>query len=130
MRLLTPTFLEAFPHRVLNIHPALLPSFPGINAQQQALDYGVRVSGCTVHLVDSGTDTGPILAQSVVDVRADDTVDTLSARILAREHVLFPKVLQWIAQGRVHIMASNGSSGRVLVQLDGVRASVGVAGAR
>ncbi len=130
MRLLTPAFLEAFPYRVLNIHPALLPAFPGVDAQQQAIDYGVRISGCTVHFVDAGTDTGPILAQSVVDVRDDDTRDSLAARIIAREHQLFPQVLQWIADGRVHVTPPVAAGGRATVRVEGVRACVGVAGAR
>jgi phosphoribosylglycinamide formyltransferase-1 len=130
MRLLTSEFLEAFPYRVLNIHPALLPAFPGVDAQQQAIDYGVRISGCTVHFVDAGTDTGPILAQSVVDVRDDDTRDSLAARIIAREHQLFPQVLQWIADGRVHVTPPVAAGGRATVRVEGVRACVGVAGAR
>ncbi|PKN50166.1 MAG: phosphoribosylglycinamide formyltransferase [Deltaproteobacteria bacterium HGW-Deltaproteobacteria-20] len=130
MRLLTPAFLEAFPYRVLNIHPALLPAFPGVDAQQQAIDYGVRISGCTVHFVDAGTDTGPILAQSVVDVRDDDTRDSLAARIIAREHQLFPQALQWIADGRVHVTPPAAAGGRATVRVEGVRACVGVAGAR
>ncbi len=130
MRLLTPVFLEAFPYRVLNVHPALLPAFPGVDAQQQAIDYGVRVSGCTVHFVDAGTDTGPILAQSVVDVRDGDTRDALAARIIAREHQLFPQVLQWIAEGRVHVTPPTSDADRATVRVEGVRACVGVAGAR
>ncbi|TNE85421.1 MAG: phosphoribosylglycinamide formyltransferase [Deltaproteobacteria bacterium] len=103
MRVLTPTFLDAFGGRVLNIHPSLLPAFPGLNAQQQALDAGASESGCTVHLVDAGTDTGPILAQAVVPVRPDDTEETLSTRILAAEHQLYPQVLRWVAENRVHV---------------------------
>lgn len=128
MRLLTPTFLDAFPHRVLNIHPALLPAFPGVDAQQQALDYGVRVTGCTVHFVDAGTDTGPIIAQSVVAIREGDTRDSLASRVIEREHKLFPTVLQWIAEGRVHVTQADGARARVSVQ--GVCACLGVAGAR
>ena len=116
MRLLTPVLLDAFPMRVVNIHPALLPSFPGVDAQQQALDYGVRLSGCTVHLVDRGTDTGPIIAQAAVAIRAGDTAETLRERILRREHELLPTVLQWIAEGRVHVEAR---AGRPLVHVDG-----------
>jgi phosphoribosylglycinamide formyltransferase-1 len=86
MRILTPTFLEAYPGRVLNIHPALLPSFPGLHAQRQALQYGVKISGCTVHIADQGVDTGPILLQRAVKVQDGDTEDTLSARILEQEH--------------------------------------------
>ena len=89
MRILTPTLLDAFPHRVVNIHPALLPLFPGVHAQKQAFDYGVRVSGCTVHFVDAGTDTGPIIAQAVVPVLDGDDEEALRLRILAEEHRLF-----------------------------------------
>jgi phosphoribosylglycinamide formyltransferase 1 len=126
MRLLTPTFLNAFPMRVLNIHPALLPAFPGVDAQQQALDYGVRATGCTVHFVDAGTDTGPIIAQSVVDIRDDDTRDSLAARVIAREHVLFPTVLQWVAEGRVHVVPPQTPEGRTRVRVEGVSACLGV----
>jgi phosphoribosylglycinamide formyltransferase-1 len=101
MRVLTPAFLDAFPNRVLNIHPALLPSFPGIHAQKQALDYGAKVSGCTVHFVDAGTDTGPIIAQAVVPVLVDDTEETLQKRILAEEHRLLPAVVRAVAAGKV-----------------------------
>lgn len=103
MRIVTPVLLSAFPMRVVNIHPALLPSFPGVDAQKQAFDHGVRVTGCTVHLVDSGTDTGPIVAQRAVPVLDGDDLDALSARILAAEHELLPEVLQWIAEGRVAV---------------------------
>jgi phosphoribosylglycinamide formyltransferase-1 len=105
MRLVTPVLLDAFPHRVVNVHPALLPAFPGVHAQRQALAYGVRVSGCTVHLVDAGMDTGPILAQATVPVLDDDDEGALQQRILAKEHELLPEVLQWIAEGRVEIVA-------------------------
>ncbi len=101
MRILTPTFLDAFPRRVINIHPSLLPAFPGVDAQAQALAKRVRVTGCTVHLVDAGTDTGPILGQAAVPVLDDDDRDRLAARILAQEHRLLPAVLQWIAEGRL-----------------------------
>lgn len=109
MRVITPTLLDAFPFRIVNIHPSLLPAFPGLHAQRQALDYGVRVSGCTVHLVDAGTDTGPILAQSTVSVLDSDDERALSARILAEEHALLPRVLQWIAEGRVRVVVSDGA---------------------
>jgi phosphoribosylglycinamide formyltransferase-1 len=105
MRLVTATLLDAFPSRVVNVHPALLPAFPGVHAQAQAVAYGVKVSGCTVHFVDAGTDTGPIIAQSAVPVLDDDDEASLRARILAEEHALLPKVLQWIAQGRVRVEA-------------------------
>ncbi len=128
LRLLTPAFLDAYPMRVINIHPALLPAFPGVDAQQQALDYGVRATGCTVHFVDAGTDTGPIIAQSIVAVRPDDTHDTLASRILAREHKLLPVVLQWIAEGRVRVDKEPGK--RAKVQIEDVLPCFGVAGAR
>lgn len=103
MRILGPTFLEAYPWRVLNIHPALLPSFPGLHAQRQALQAGVRVTGCTVHLVDAGTDTGPIVAQTAVPVRPGDDEDALTARILRAEHELYPRVVRWAAEGLIHV---------------------------
>jgi phosphoribosylglycinamide formyltransferase 1 len=103
MRIVTHVLLDAFPDRVVNIHPSLLPAFPGVDAQGQAFRYGVRVAGCTVHLVDVGTDTGPILAQAAVPVTDEDDVESLRARILAREHELLPTVLGWIAEGRVHV---------------------------
>lgn len=103
MRVLTPTFLDAYPHRVVNIHPALLPAFPGIHGAAQALAYGATVAGPTVHLVDAGVDTGPILAQGVVPVLDDDTEDTLGARILAMEHRIYPMVLRMAAEGRVSV---------------------------
>ncbi len=89
MRIISPEFLKEYPGRVLNIHPALLPSFPGLHAQKQALQHGVKVSGCTVHLVDEGVDTGPILLQRAVEVLADDTEESLSARILEQEHQIY-----------------------------------------
>ncbi|HXU73221.1 MAG TPA: phosphoribosylglycinamide formyltransferase [Polyangia bacterium] len=101
MRLLTPTFLGAFPGRVMNIHPALLPAFPGVHSQKQALDYGARVTGCTVHFVDDGCDTGPIIAQAAVPVLDDDDVATLTARILVEEHRLYPAAIRAVAEGRV-----------------------------
>jgi phosphoribosylglycinamide formyltransferase-1 len=103
MRLLTPAFLAAFPHRVVNIHPALLPMFPGTHAQKQAFTYGVKVSGCTVHFVDAGTDTGPIIAQAVVPVLESDDEESLRARILVEEHRLLPAVVRAIAEGRVSV---------------------------
>lgn len=119
MRVVTNVLLDAFPMRVLNIHPALLPAFPGLNAQSQAFAYGVKVSGCTVHFVDQGTDTGPIIAQAVVPVLGDDDDESLRQRILAAEHRLLPTVLQWIAEGRV--TAKPGAKGdRPRVVLEGV----------
>src|SRR5690242_12787635 len=93
MRLLSPCFIEAFRHRILNIHPSLLPSFPGLDAQRQALEHGVKFSGCTVHFVDETLDGGPIIAQRVVPVLEGDTVDTLSARILEQEHQLYAEAV-------------------------------------
>jgi phosphoribosylglycinamide formyltransferase-1 len=107
MRIVTPVLLDAFPHRVINIHPSLLPAFPGVNAQAAALAYGVRIAGCTVHLVDSGTDTGPILAQAAVDVLDGDTEESLSARILHREHELLVRVLRAIAQDKLALETQN-----------------------
>lgn len=103
MRVLTPSFIREFPMKIINIHPALLPVFPGTHVQQQALDYGVRFSGCTVHFVDEGVDTGPIIIQAVVPVRPDDTVETLAQRILREEHKIYPQAIQLIAQEKLEI---------------------------
>jgi phosphoribosylglycinamide formyltransferase-1 len=103
MRLLSPYFVASFPQRILNIHPSLLPSFPGLEAQRQALEYGVKFSGCTVHLVDENLDAGPILAQSVVPVRDDDTDESLSARILAEEHRIYTDAVRLILSGNYRI---------------------------
>jgi phosphoribosylglycinamide formyltransferase-1 len=103
MRVLTPTFLKAFTQKIMNIHPALLPSFPGIHGQKQALEYGVKLSGCTVHFVDEGVDTGPIIIQSAVQVFDDDTEETLAARILKEEHRIYPQVIQFFAEGKIEI---------------------------
>lgn len=116
MRIVTPVLLDAFPRRVVNIHPSLLPAFPGVHAQAQAFRYGVRVTGCTVHFVDSGVDTGAIIAQSEVRVLDTDTEDSLQARILEKEHELLPRVLQWIAEGRVSVVTGDsGARPRVVV---------------
>jgi phosphoribosylglycinamide formyltransferase-1 len=103
MRLLTPTLLDAFPDRVLNVHPSLLPAFPGVDAQRQALDHGVKISGATVHLVTRELDAGPIIRQSAVPVLPDDTVDSLSARILVEEHRLYPEAIALVLGGRWRI---------------------------
>jgi phosphoribosylglycinamide formyltransferase-1 len=103
MRIMTPTFLRAFPGKVINIHPALLPSFPGTHGQKQAFDYGVKYSGCTVHLVDEGVDTGPIIIQSVVPVLDDDTEETLAARILKEEHKIYPQAIKYFSEGKIEI---------------------------
>lgn len=103
MRVLTPVFLNAFPMKIMNIHPALLPAFPGTHVQQQALDHGVRFSGCTVHFADEGVDTGPVIIQAVVPVLALDTADTLAARILKEEHRIYPQAIQLYAEGRLTV---------------------------
>lgn len=103
MRVLGDEMLAAFPGRIINIHPALLPAFAGVRAQKQAFDAGVRIAGCTIHFVDSGVDTGPIIAQSAVLVHEDDDVEALRARILAEEHRLLPAVVKAIAERRVVI---------------------------
>lgn len=103
MRLLTPVFIKAFPMKIMNIHPALLPAFPGLHVQKKALEYGVKFSGCTVHFVDEGIDTGPIIIQAVVPVHEDDTEKTLAQRILKQEHRIYPQAIQLFAQGRLEI---------------------------
>ena len=103
MRLLSPWFIREFEHRILNIHPSLLPAFPGLDAQRQALDYGVKFTGCTVHLVDEELDHGPIVKQSVVPVLTGDTVETLSGRILAEEHNAYTEAVALILRGNFRI---------------------------
>lgn len=103
MRLVTPVLLQAFPQRVLNIHPALLPSFPGLHGQRQAFEYGVKVAGCTVHFVDEGMDSGPIILQAPVPVLEDDDAERLAARILEQEHIIYPLALRLLAEGKLHI---------------------------
>jgi phosphoribosylglycinamide formyltransferase-1 len=115
MRLVGTRLLEAFPNRILNIHPSLLPAFPGLDAQRQAIEHGVRVSGATVHLVTAELDGGPIILQSSVPVRADDTADTLAARILVEEHRIYPEAIRivldekWTLEGRRFVLTSNES---------------------
>jgi len=103
MRIVTPVVIGAFPQRILNIHPALLPAFPGLDVQRKAVEHGVRFSGCTVHVVDEGCDTGPIVIQAVVPVAPDDTAQTLAARILVQEHRIYPRAIQLFAEGRITI---------------------------
>ena len=103
MRIITPVLVRAFPDRIMNIHPALLPSFPGLHVQKAAIEHGARFSGCTVHFVDEGVDTGPIIIQAVVPVLDGDTEDTLSARILKQEHKIFSRAIQLFAEGRLKV---------------------------
>jgi len=103
MKIVTRVLIAAYPNRIMNIHPSLLPSFPGLEAQQQALDWGVKVSGCTVHFVTEGVDTGPIIRQAAVPVKENDTAETLEARILAEEHRIYPEAIQLFADGRLSV---------------------------
>lgn len=103
MRIVKPALLEAFPDRVLNIHPALLPAFPGLHSWKQALDYGCKVAGCTVHFVDAGTDSGPIIVQKCVPVEPGDTAETLHARIQVQEHIAYPEALRLLAAGKLTV---------------------------
>ncbi len=103
MRLLSPVMIDAFPNAIINIHPALLPAFPGLDAQQQAFDYGVRYTGCTVHFVDSGTDTGPIILQSVVPILGSDTVESLTQRIHGEEHRTYVDAVRLFCEGRLQV---------------------------
>ncbi len=111
MRIVTPALIRMFPSRMVNIHPSLLPSFPGLNAQSQALEWGAKVSGCSVHFVTEGVDEGPIICQKAVAIHEQDTAETLSARILEQEHQLYPQALQFMAQGRLQL---KGRTVRVL----------------
>ena len=110
MRLLSPLFIKAYSNRIMNIHPALLPSFPGLHVQRKAVEHGVRFAGCTVHFVNEECDEGPIIIQAVVPVFPDDTEQTLTARILQQEHRIYPRAIQLYAEGRLHV-----SGRRVLV---------------
>ena len=103
MRLLTPVFLEAFAGRVINIHPALLPSFPGVHAGSDACEYGVKISGCTVHFVEEKMDSGPVIIQAAVPVNPGEEVDDLMQRIHAMEHRIYPQAIQWFAQNRINV---------------------------
>ncbi len=123
MRILTPAFLRAFGPtpasrgcpRIVNIHPGLLPSFPGLHAQRQCVEYGARFAGCTVHFVDEGTDTGPVIVQAIVPVLPDDTEEALARRILQQEHRIYPQAIQWFAEGRLSVEGRR-------VTVDGARA--------
>ncbi|MCK8816669.1 phosphoribosylglycinamide formyltransferase [Natroniella sulfidigena] len=103
MKLLSPYFIEYYQSRIMNIHPSLLPAFKGLHAQQQALDYGVKVAGCTVHFVDQGMDTGPIILQAAVEVKEDDTEESLASRILEEEHRIYPAAIKLYAEGKLEI---------------------------
>ena len=107
MRILSPEFIKKYKNRILNIHPAILPSFPGLDAQKRAVDSGARYSGCTVHFVDEGIDTGPILVQKVVKVRKDDTEETLAKRILSKEHKAYPEAVRLVAEKKIKIIGRN-----------------------
>lgn len=111
MRIVSPVLLRAFPDRVINVHPALLPSFPGLDAQRQALKHGVRIAGCTTHIVDEQVDHGPILMQAAVPVLPNDSIEALQMRILAQEHILYPATIQLFAEGRVEVR-----DGRALIK--------------
>lgn len=104
MRLLSPVFVKAYSNRIMNIHPALLPAFPGLQVQHKALEHGVRFSGCTVHFVNEECDEGPIIIQAVVPVFADDSEETLAARILTQEHRIYPRAIQLYAEGKLHVV--------------------------
>ena len=119
MRLLSAVFIKAYSNRIMNIHPALLPSFPGLHVQRKAVDYGVRFSGCTVHFVNEECDEGPIIIQAVVPVFSDDSAETLAARILEQEHRIYHRAIQLYAEGRLHV-----SGRRVLV--DGLSTDKGL----
>ncbi|HET6363883.1 MAG: phosphoribosylglycinamide formyltransferase [Nitrospirota bacterium] len=115
MRIITPVLIRAFPSRILNIHPSLLPAFPGLHVQKKALNHGVKFSGCTVHFVDEGMDTGPIIIQAVVPILDSDTEDSLSERILNQEHKIYSRAIQLFAEGRLkvegrRVLVSNGGN--------------------
>ena len=101
MRIMSPEFIKHYKGRIINIHPAILPAFPGLHSQRQAIEYGVKYSGCTVHFVDEGVDTGPIILQAIVKVKEGDTEESLSKRILKQEHIIYPKAVQLFAEGKI-----------------------------
>ncbi|MEW6419278.1 MAG: phosphoribosylglycinamide formyltransferase [Nitrospirota bacterium] len=107
MRIVRKPLINAFPNRVMNIHPALLPAFPGLHGQRQAIEYGVKISGCTVHFVDEGMDTGPIIIQAAVPVSQDDTEETLSERILKLEHKIYPEAIRLFSEGMIEVEGRN-----------------------
>lgn len=113
MRIVGKPLTDAYPHRIMNIHPALLPSFPGLHGQRDAADYGVKLSGCTVHFVDEGMDTGPVIIQAAVPVVDEDTEDTLAARILRCEHRIYPEAVRLFAEGRLKVQGRKVQTGNV-----------------
>lgn len=128
MRLLSPVFVKAYSNRIMNIHPALLPSFPGLHVQKKAVDHGVRFAGCTVHFVNEECDEGPIIIQAAVPVLPDDSEETLAARILSQEHRIYPRAIQLYAEGRLHVVGrkvmvdglhTDSSAALILPPLDG-----------
>jgi phosphoribosylglycinamide formyltransferase-1 len=120
MRLLSPVFVKAYSNRIMNIHPALLPSFPGLHVQKKAVDHGVRFAGCTVHFVNEECDEGPIIIQAAVPVLPDDSEETLAARILTQEHRIYPRAIQLYAEGRLHVVGRK-------VMVDGLHADASAA---
>ena len=120
MRLLSPVFVKAYSNRIMNIHPGLLPSFPGLHVQKKAVDHGVRFAGCTVHFVNEECDEGPIIIQAAVPVLPDDSEETLSARILTQEHRIYPRAIQLYAEGRLHVVGRR-------VMVDGLHADASAA---
>ena len=104
MRIISPEFVKKYKNRIINIHPALLPSFPGLHAQKQAIDYGSKYSGCTVHFVDSEVDTGPIILQAIVKIKKEDTEKTLSKRILKKEHQIYPEAVRLFAEKKIEVV--------------------------
>jgi phosphoribosylglycinamide formyltransferase-1 len=104
MRIITPAFVEAFPNRILNVHPSLLPAFPGLDAQHQAFEYGAKVAGCTVHFVDEAVDHGVIILQRTVPVLDEDSAETLSARILEQEHAAYPEAIARVLSGKYRVV--------------------------
>ena len=107
MRIISPHFIKKYKNRILNIHPAILPAFPGLDAQKQAIQFGAKVSGCTVHVVDEGVDTGPIILQEIVKITNNDTAETLSKKILAKEHKIYPKAVELFAKKKLSIKGRN-----------------------
>lgn len=103
MRIISPEFVKKYKHRIMNIHPALLPAFPGLDAQKQAVEYGAKYSGCTVHFVDTGVDTGPIILQAIVKVKDQDTVQSLAKRIISKEHKIYPQAVKLFAENKIKI---------------------------